>query len=141
MISVEMRPSGIAAAASAPGRTFHGWSAARANALGDDIPGHDPRGRAGFADPGRRAASLRAAMRRPSADTGPSVERAARSGAESPARRSAPTMDPADVPTITSASRASQPVTSASPASTPAWNAWPTAPPAPSTSPIRVTAT
>ncbi len=47
-------------------------------------------------------------------------------------------IDPADVPTITPADRASQPVASTMPASTPACHAPPATPPAPSTSPTRV---
>ena len=65
------------------------------------------------AGPGRGSA--------PSGETGSPVERAARSRAEKPARSRAPTTDPADVPTITSASRGSQPVASHRPSSTPAW--------------------
>jgi hypothetical protein len=46
-------------------------------------------------------------------------------------------VDPADVPTTTSASRASHPISSARAVSTPAWNAVPVSPPAPSTRPTR----
>ena len=71
---------------------------------------------------------------------GTAVGRARRRGGRGPrARRAAslPVMDPAEVPTTTSADRGSQPVTSASAPSTPAWNAPPATPPAPSTSPTR----
>src|SRR5437588_10344614 len=53
-----------------------------------------------------------------------------------PMRRAVPTWEPADVPTITSASRGSQPSPSSSAARTPAWKARPPKPPAPRTSPI-----
>src|SRR5437764_1665917 len=53
-----------------------------------------------------------------------------------PMRRAVPTWEPADVPTITSASRESQPSPSSSAARTPAWKARPPKPPAPRTSPI-----
>jgi hypothetical protein len=75
-------------------------------------------------------------MRAPSAESGVPVARAARSGALMPARSSEPTTDPAEVPTMISASRGSQPVASARAERTPAWKAWPTTPPAPSTTPI-----
>src|SRR3954452_8443795 len=53
-------------------------------------------------------------------------------------RRKAPTIDPAEVPTMTSADRASYP-TSDNARSSPRWKASPVTPPAPSTRPIRVT--
>src|SRR5438034_4874413 len=57
------------------------------------------------------------------------------SAAGTPARSSAATMDPAEVPTMTSAESGRQPVDLSSAASTPAWKAWPATPPAPSTRP------
>src|SRR5262249_7745088 len=80
-----------------------------------------------------------AIIRSPSGDIGSPRASAYRSLAENPARTSAPTTDPADVPTTRSASRGSHPVASASAPSTPAWNAWPPMPPAPSTTGIRGT--
>src|SRR5262249_32639107 len=61
------------------------------------------------------------------------------SAPDSPARNAAPAIDPADVPTITSASRASHSAASASAASAPAWYAPPTTPPAPKTRPTEAT--
>src|SRR5512134_3740345 len=48
-------------------------------------------------------------------------------------------MDPAEVPTTTSAVRESKPATSSSAARAPTWNARPAAPPAPRTRPTRGT--
>src|SRR5262245_45784877 len=69
----------------------------------------------------------------PAADSGRPSERASMSAGARPARRVAPVIDPAEVPTMTSARRASQPIASWSAASTPPWNAPPATPPAPST--------
>jgi hypothetical protein len=135
--SVDTLPAGNAAATNAVGRTPHGCRAACANAPGADIDGRMRRGRrSGSEGCDASTVSVCSIKRRPSGDTMPAVARAARSGPDKPARINVPTIDPAEVPTMISASRASHPVASASAARTPAWKAWPVAPPAPRTSPI-----
>lgn len=74
----------------------------------------------------------------PSALSGCPVIRATKSGGGKPARSSAADVEPAEVPTMVGAMRASQPSSSASAAITPAWNAVPARPPLPRTSPTRL---
>ena len=75
--------------------------------------------------------------RAPSAESGAPVAAACRSAGDRPARSVVPAIEPADVPTMTSAVRASHPVDSARAASTPACHAPPATPPAPRTRPTR----
>ena len=125
------RPSaGTAAAGSAPGRACAGPAAASAGAAAP----------AGGRAPARAASSRRsAAGRRPRRTAAPSPSRRPGPPAETPSRSSVPVIDPAEVPTIMSAVRASKPKSFCSTASTPEWYACPTTPPPPSTRPTRVT--
>src|SRR4051794_13935096 len=108
--SVEWRPVGSSEDASTPARAFQG----------------------------RRIAARRgeSSGKRPmvSPCTVSAITGAERGGSRSGLRRNAPTIEPADVPTMTSAFRASYP-RSASARSTPRWKASPVTPPAPNTSP------
>ena len=81
----------------------------------DDVARREGRARRSFEEPGgeRRAAEV-------SRRSAPTIA-AARSWAGTPARSNAPMIEPADVPTTTSASRGSQRRSLASAASAPAW--------------------
>ena len=69
----------------------------------------------------------------PSGDSGSPARRRRMSVGPRPARRPAATTEPADVPTMSRAWRASQPNSSSRALSTPTWKACPTTPPAPRT--------
>ncbi len=64
---------------------------------------------------------IRRRMSPPRRDVGTPYSDAARSVAGTPTRSAAPVTEPADVPTMTLARRASQPISRSSAASTPAW--------------------
>ena len=136
MGSVLIVPGGSSPARALPGLGGQGGRRLAASIGGEAGRGTRPRGRRGSSV---RPVS-RLAISLPSADRGRSRAWANWSAGERPARSTAPITAPAEVPTISSAERASHPVASARAASTPVWNAPPTTPPAPSARPTAMVA-
>jgi hypothetical protein len=125
IVPVGTVPSGNRAAATAAGRIAHGRRAAANKAPGADGRGQPSRRRPGAVEAFIQLAGTPAAAsnRLPSADKadgGLPSARAARSVALKPARSRAAVIDPADVPTMISDRRGSQPTWSARAPSTPA---------------------
>ena len=119
MNSVPIDSSGNKPASSAAGRAANGRAAARAS-MATRSPVAGIRERASRSGGGLTGGPTRDISRRPAADIGRPTARARRSGADSPARSDVPATLPADVPTMTSAVRGSQPVTCSRAARTPA---------------------
>ena len=136
MVVPEAVPSGRTPAMATTGRGRFELSNSRTGSIG--LAGHQAPERATGSAMSSRVVT-RSAMVCPSALRGEPVQLAARSAAQSPALSETAVAAPAEVPTMTSAVRGSQPVASETAASTPAWNAAAFIPPALRTRPMLVT--